>query len=313
MITVMEQREKRPDFFIVGAPKCGTTALYEYLAKHPQVFLPHENIEQKEPLYFGSDIVYRLPRTTKDQYLALYAGMKDEKRAGEASVMYLSSRKAAEEIHAFCPDALIIIMLRNPVDMMYSLHSQALYTADEDIEDFEEALNAESDRRMGRRIPRTNKLLNVLFYRDVARYAEQVERYQKTFGKENVYVIIFDDFKKDTAAVYESVLNFLGVDSTHRPDFRIVNPNKRNRSKMLLYILNAPNNIISRIARLILPHMLRSKLREKLVSINTEYSRRLPMDLNLKRRLTDEFASEIEKLSNVLGRDMSCWTHDDEY
>ena len=143
----------KPNFFIVGAPKCGTSALYEYLGAHPEIFMS----PYKEPHFFGSDLQQRW-RPTKSQYFSCFAKARDEKRVGEASVHYLYSKCAAAEIKEFCPEARIIIMLRDPVEMLYSLHSQSIFSGNEVINDFEEALEAEADRKLGRRIPRGIKL-----------------------------------------------------------------------------------------------------------------------------------------------------------
>lgn len=163
---------------------------------------------------------------------------------GEASVWYLYSKKAAQEIKAFNPDADIIIMLRNPVDMMYSLHSHKLFTGSEDIEDFEEALKAEEDRKRGLRLPDTKRdLLEGCFYKEVASYYEQVKRYLDIFGEDKVHIIIYEDFKNDTAEVYKKVLRFLGVCEDFLPDFRIVNPNKIVKSNLLRdFLLEPPHN-----------------------------------------------------------------------
>jgi len=134
---------RRPNFFIVGAPKCGTSALFAYLNQHPQVFMAH----LKELHFFGTDVRYPA-RPTLDQYLLHFAKAREELRVGEASTSYLFSQSAAQEIRAFNPAARIVIMLRNPVDMMYSLHSEMLYWLNEDIEDFEAALEAEEKRKV---------------------------------------------------------------------------------------------------------------------------------------------------------------------
>jgi hypothetical protein len=112
-----------PDFFIVGAFKSGTTALYDYLRLHPQVFMPFH----KEPLFFGDDLSRRYGRMTRAQYEALFADAKAGQRVGEASAWYLYSRSAAREIRGASPQAQIIVMLRNPVDVMYAQHSQLLF------------------------------------------------------------------------------------------------------------------------------------------------------------------------------------------
>src|SRR6188472_2624317 len=160
--------EHRPDFFIVGAFKSGTTALYDYLGQHPQVFMPFH----KEPLFFGDDLTRRYGRMTREQYLSLFADAGNGQRVGEASAWYLYSRCAADEIRGFAPEAQIIVMLRNPVDVMHAQHSQLLFNAAEDITDFAEALAAEPERRRGERLPPGPIRLETLYYRESVRFAE---------------------------------------------------------------------------------------------------------------------------------------------
>ena len=245
----------RPNFFIVGAPKCGTTALHAYLDAHPEIFMSH----YKEPHFFGSDL-RRRRRPTKSQYFSCFARARNEKRVGEASALYLYSKRAAAEIKEFCPEARIIIMLRDPVEMLYSKHSQSIFSGNEVINDFEEALEAEADRKLGLRIPRGVKLDAILFYRDIGRYTEQVQRCFDVFGRANVHVIVYDDFQDDTASVYRETLRFLGVDQEFQPCFEVKNPNKVVRNRVLHRILRSPRSPLVRIGRLIIPFRFHRKV-----------------------------------------------------
>ena len=112
----------KPNLFIVGAPKCGTTFLYHYLKQHPEIYFP----DFKEPHFFGSDLIRK--NGAYDLSLNNYKSLfnSDKKIIGEASTFYIFSKNAAKEIYDFNPDAKIIIMLRNLVDLAYSLHSQLL-------------------------------------------------------------------------------------------------------------------------------------------------------------------------------------------
>jgi hypothetical protein len=293
---------RTPDFFIVGAPKCGTTALNDYLAKHPEIFMA-----EKELHYFGTDIVLRYQRMKLEEYLGKFRLAGDKKRVGEASVWYLSSRKAALEIKEFCPHADIIIMLRNPVDMLYSLHSQLVYNGDEDIEDFEAALRAEEDRRRGLRIPRATMYPGGLQYRQIARYADQIKRYFDVFPREKILIILYDDLKNDTAAVYRDTLRFLKVRDDFQPELRITNPNKIVRSKELLnFLVDTPSGVM-RLARTLMPEALRRKVKNGLNRLNTKFQKRMPMDPGMRQKLTNEFAPEIDRLGDLIGRDLSMW------
>jgi len=297
-------RMKTPDFFLVGAPRCGTTAMIEYLRQHPDVFIPRK----KELYFFGSDLrVLDRPRITKEDYVSCFSDARDEKRAGEGSVWYLHSKTAALEIRAFAPSASIIIMLRNPVDMMYSLHSHHLYTGNEDIEDFEAALEAEEDRKRGLRVPKHRSVAGDLLYRDAAKYARQVKRYLDVFGRENVLVIIFDDFTRDPASVFRDACGFLGVENDFHPEFRIINSNKRVRSRTLQHLVISSPRPVQCLADTVMPGGLRRRLRWRLRLLNTKYESRPPMKPQLRRRLQAEFLPEVERLSELLGRDLTHW------
>jgi hypothetical protein len=292
-----------PDFFIVGAFKSGTTALYEYLRQHPQVFMPFH----KEPLFFGDDLTRRYGRMTRDQYLDLFREARPDQRAGEASAWYLYSKSAAREIAAASPGAGIVVMLRNPVDVMYAQHSQLLFNVEEDIVDFGAALAAEPDRRRGERLPPGPLRVENLYYRESVRFAEQVRRYLDAFGNERVHVIVFDDFRDDTPAAYRAVLEFLGVDPTFTPDFEVRNPNKQVRFKALQRLVYQPPGPLLRAVPVLRRFPLVHRLRERVLSMNSAARRRPAMDPGLRRRLLDELAPEIEELGRLIGRDLSAW------
>lgn len=294
----------RPDFFIVGAPKCGTTAMYDYLRQHPQVFVPFI----KEPLFFGDDLTRRYGRMSLEEYLALFRDAREGQRIGEASAWYLYSASAAEEIKAFSPEARIIVMLRDPVDMMYAQHSQLLFSAQEDIVDFGEALDAEPDRRRGERLPSGPVRPENLFYRDSARFSGQLQRYLDVFGPERVHVIVNDDLAADTPGVFRGVLEFLEVDPSVEVQFGRSNPNKRVRNPVLQRLVFAPPGGLVRLAPILRRFPGVHALRALVLRANSAPAPRQPMDPGLRRRLTAEFAPEVERLSTMLGRDLSAWS-----
>jgi hypothetical protein len=296
---------RRPDFFLVGAPRSGTTAMDAYLKQHPEIFMPR----LKDLHFFGSDLPFvHRPTRTERGYLAHFEPARDQKRVGESSVWYLYSRRAAGEIKAFCAEAAILIMLRNPVDMMYSLHSQRLAIGGEDIEDFARALAAEGDRRRGISLPRHPGMQEAVFYRRIARYADQVERYLEVFGRDNVHVVVFDDFQRDTAHAYADVLRFLGVSADFRPDFPVLNANRRTVSKTATRLLWRPPALVLRLGSLLVSRTAQRRAVEFLTRLVAKTEPRPPMDPALRRQLQAEFASEVERLSALLGRDLTGWT-----
>jgi hypothetical protein len=294
--------DRLPDFFIVGAPKCGTTAMYDYLRQHPQVHMSFV----KEPLYFGSDLNARYGRMSADEYEALFRDAPPGTMRGEASAWYLYSSEAAREIASVRPDARIVVMFRNPIDVMYAQHSQLLYNRQENIVDFEEALEAEEDRVAGRRLPPGPLRPENLFYRRMVRFAEQLERYHAAFGRDLVHVIVFDDLRADVRSVYRRLLEFLAVAPTIEVDLTPSNENKRVRAAWLQALIwNPPliGPLIPRLRRFPIVHRARALL----LRANSRQAARPPMAPALRARLAEEMRPELERLGALIGRDLGHW------
>jgi hypothetical protein len=294
-----------PNFFLVGAPKCGTSAMVSYLRQHPDIFIP----AYKEFHYFGTDTHYP-KRPNRDEYLSVFARAQREQRIGEGSTSYLVSKRAATEIKAFNSSARILIMLRNPVEMMYSLHSEVLYWVNEDLLNFEEALAAETLRKQGQGLPRRIHIADYLYYREIARYSPQVQRYFDTFGRDNVHVIVHDDCKEDMARVFRETLQFLNVDPNFRVTFATKNSNKRVRSRAFQDFLLNPPRSVRWVRDDLMPTRMRELVFGGLRGLNTVFEPRLPMSPDLRKQLQAEFASEVECLGELLGRDLSHWSRD---
>jgi hypothetical protein len=295
---------KKPDFFIVGAFKAGTTALYEYLRAHPQLFMS----VPKEPMYFGQDLTPRYRRMTEDEYLALFKDAREDQHAGEASPWYLYSRSAAREIHDFDPASRAIIMLRNPVDVMYSQHSQLVFNQREDLTDFAQALAAEDDRLAGHRLPADAIRPEALYYRRSVNFPEQIERYLDVMGRERVHYVVFDDLVADPRAVYRDTLQFLGVDPTVEVDLSVYNPNKRPRSGAVQKLIFAPRGPMKRVFGRLRSMPVMHRVRDALVSANSATAQREKMDAELRAQLTAEFAPQVAELGRLIGRDLSAWS-----
>lgn len=297
---------RKPDFFVVGAPKSGTTSLYYYLKAHPQVFLPR----RKELLFFCDDLHFNFPLLSEEQFLNYYRDAGDKSISGEVSVWNLFSRSAAQKIFDLNPDSRIIILLRNPVDMLYALHSNHVFNDNEIIADFEEALSAEEDRKKGKRIsPVIKGPVEGLYYSEIVKYAEQVQRYYEVFAKEKVKVILFDDFIVDTKRVFTDLLRFLEVDESYKPEFKTHNASKTVKSSALKKFTIDPPSWLKRIGRKIFPHQ--SKRRDVLMhllwKINTREELRKALAPELRFRLIQEFTPGIRKLEKVIDRDLSAW------
>jgi hypothetical protein len=301
---------KKPNFFLVGAPKSGTTAMVQYLAAHPDIFMGI-----KEMHFFGQDLHFRTPfyRHNLKEYLQEFQRCNGESRIGEASVWYLLSSEAASEIKAFRPDARIIIMLREPVEMLYSLYYQLRYLGEEHLSTFEQALTAQPERSVGRGISRHACFAQGLVYRQAALYVNQVKRYFDVFGRDRVRVIIYDDLASEPLKVYRDTLEFLDVDRTCGPtNFSVVNGSKSVRYPALRAVAKDPLLHSSlALLRPWLPRYLLGALRtldRYLWKINTRFEKRPPLRPGLLAKLKSEFAPEVGRLSELLGRDLTTWS-----
>jgi hypothetical protein len=303
--------QKTPDFFIVGAPKCGTTAMTEYLSWHPDIFMA-----RKEMHYFGRDLQWgsQIFRRQPQEYWKEFQAWNGQARAGEASVWYLYSSHAAAEIKAYSPRARIIIMVREPSDMLHALYHQFRLDGNEQLPTFAEALAAEPDRRAGRRCTRHTYFRQGLQYHAVAGFTRQIQRYFEVFGRERVQVVLYDDFAADTAAVYRRMLGFLGVEPTRMPEgFPVINGNHRVRSPFLRDLMSDPLVRGTALAlRSWMPRRLFTTLQQlesQLMQLNFRPARRPPLDEELRQRLKEDFAPEVAQLGELLGRDLSHWSN----
>ncbi len=313
--------ERAPDFFIVGHPKCGTTALYQMLRVHPQIFMP----ELKEPWYLASDMQPRFPPPrsasppeTLQEYLALFAEAGEGQRAGEASSAYLLSRTAAAQIAELAPDAKIIAILREPASFLRSLHLQLLRTHVEASKDLRRAIELEPLRRSGRKIPRRSHRPQLLMYSDHVRYVEQLRRYRSVFGEEQLLILIYDDFRDDNEATVRSVLRFLDVGDDVPVVPREANPtNVRMRSQHLDELLNmisVGRGPATRLAKAALKAISTEPLRDGAMRMTRRrliLGRPPAADESLMLELRRRFAGEVAALSEYLDRDLvRLWGYD---
>lgn len=294
----------RPDFFIVGAPKCGTTSLHDYLRQHPGIFMP----AAKELNFFGSDRVLRhTPRLTLEEYLSHFTAAAPGARVGEASVSYLRSTRAAAEIAEFSPAAQAIIMLRNPVDVMHALHAELTFLGVEDL-DFTAALAAEADRRDGRRIPAAANNPRAMLYREAVDFPDQIRRYFDALGRARVHIVLFEDFREGTMASVREAYRFLGIDSSFEPNLPVLNASKTPRSRIVQRVAAAPPEWLRRSVRRLLPRPARKRVYRQVMKLNAHRQARTPIPADLREQLTADLAPMVEELGRLLGLDLSRWT-----
>lgn len=235
---------RKANLFIVGAPKCGTTAWVEYLQTHPDIFFT-----EKEYCFFARDLPNFRFVHSDAEYAELFVGAGGAKIIGEASAMYLFSRVAARAIRHYNANAKILIFLREQEEYLPSLHNQYLREFSEDIEDFETAWRL-SGRRPPETVPKTSLEPRTLNYAAMGRFHEQVGRYLAAFPAEQLRVVRFGDWVADPRATYLQILDFLGVEDDGRVDFPSVNPGMRYRSQRLAHFLLYPPDVVRKLVRL---------------------------------------------------------------
>ncbi len=315
-------KRRLPDFFIVGHPKSGTTALHQMLSAHPQIHMP-----LKEPRFFAPELRTRfrslgpgrLPETL-ESYLALFAGAGAEQRVGDATPSYLRSETAARRIAEVQPDARIIAVLREPASFLRSFHLQSVHNHTETEKDFQRAITLEPARREGRHIPRFSHSPEALLYSNHVRYVEQLRRYHAAFGPEQVLVLIYDDFRADNAGTVRRVLSFLDLDDPGSsvevietkplPAIRSLTLHQLTRVVGVAHRNPQSRSPLMRTVNTLLPPRLHSdtfgRLWRRLV-----YTPARPPDAAFMLELRRRFKPEVVALSEYLDRDLvTLWGYD---
>lgn len=298
---------RQPDFFIIGAPKCGTTALSEYLRSHPRIYFS----VPKEPHYYCTDFSERF-RTiySKEQYAECFQGADERHLAvGEGSVWYLFSDAAVPSILASHPEAKFVVMVRNPLDMVRSFHAQAVFSRDETIEDFETAWRMQNRRAEGRGIPPTCREPRILQYRKVASLGWQYGRLLRCVSRRQVMAIVFDDLVGDPSAVYHDVLSHLGVPVDSRDSFPRINESRAHRSKLIGNFLQRPPRALVEVALKARNAIGIERLGvlDYLTRVNTRRAKLQPLSIRMHEELVTAFRDDVLLLSQLIGRDLTHW------
>jgi hypothetical protein len=316
-----ESAARVPYFFIAGHAKCGTTALYEALRAHPQVWMP----DVKEPRYFATDMRRRftparsgrLPETM-EEYLALFAAAPPDAIVGEASPSYVVSHSAPRLIAKARPDARIVVIFREPADFLRSLHLQLIQSHVETQRDLATALSLEVERAHGHKIPRRSHRPQSLQYSEHVRYSDQLARLRAAFAEEQLLVLIYDDLRADNPGTLQRVLRFIGADPALSPrGAPQANPSVLIRAQGLETAMNALATgrgplgaAASRAVKTLLPASARRRamsiVRSQLIAGDVP-----PVDDALMRTLRRRYKGEVEAFGEAIDRDLiGLWGYD---
>jgi hypothetical protein len=310
-----------PNFFLVGAPKAGTTALYRYLDQHPGIYMspikePHfladeirvENFADQfrkmaevrlsaQAEYLRGPVSEKFsggPISEWIDYLKLFQCVSGETAIGEASVCYLWSESAPRNIASRFPEAKILMVLRNPIERAHSQYAHMLSFAETRIT-FGEHIDA-AIRSTGTRLGELYPFLRF------GLYYEQVKRYQSLFGASQIQIHFYEDFSRGPLTVLREIFRFLSVDPTFVPDFS----NRHMEARIPRSI--AAKNILKRmglwdVVRRSLPSGLRGRLR----SAAFQPRNTLGISPAERIRLAEYYREDVNNLSKLLDRDLSAW------
>ena len=245
--------DNKPNLFLIGAPKCGSTSLYQYLRAHPEIYMS----PSKEPGFFLSS--WKSCRNNMESYLDLFIGRtKRHLYAGEATTLYLRSRRAIDNLYKFDSNANIIVLVRNPLELAPAFHSEMLNVQCEDVQRFERAWEIREKRLLGEMLPdyiHYGRHKHLLDYGNIALLGEQLEYLYSVFPVNQVKVLVYDDFKRDAGAATRSVLRWLGVDENVDIEYATHRKNVNIRSHFLARFLHQPPDwirvIVSRLKKMI--------------------------------------------------------------
>ena len=290
---------KKPNFFIVGAPKCGTTSLASWLARHPEVFMS----PVKEPHFFSTDFSLG-DFNDENSYFALFVdACPNHIAVGEASATYLRSEVAVRNIENIYRDARYIVMLRNPIDMAYSLHWQAVFSGDENIENFEQAWRLNSKRENGQDIPPNCRDPKVVQYRRFCSLGNQLSRLYETVDRKRVLPVFLEDLKDNTLQEWTRILAFLGVSYWDDLEFRPQNRAKHWRWQWVRDL----QRLYGETRRRFGVPPLGWGVFKYLNRVAVKESDRMPLSNELRRELVKTFSDDIDLLAELTDRDLSHW------
>jgi hypothetical protein len=292
---------KKPNFFIIGAPKCGTTSLAHYLSQHPNVFIT----KPKEPGHYCTDFGYYEYKDRK-KYFELYEKAGEKHLAvGEGSATYLYSKQAIPNILKEFPDAKFIVMLRNPIEMAPSLHEEMYFGGADNEPNFETAWSLQSSRVSGINIPAGCIEPQYLQYQAACSLGYQVDRLFGWVKREQVLLVLLEDLTNDPRTTWLTVLDFLGLADDGRTSFPVLNQAKEMRLRIVPKLANFYQKFMGRLG----VRPLGLGIMTLLLQLNIKTRQRQPLTNKIKNELMLAFRDDIELLSKHVKRDLSHWVN----
>lgn len=299
---------RMPEFLVVGAPKCGTTSVYAFLAEHPDIFLP----AVKEPHFFydGPSKFAEVQRL--DDYIALFRRARPQQICGEASTCYILSSGAIRAALASCPNVKMIALIRNPIDMIVSYHNQKVYSFEEHVTDFADAWAMSGVRGYGAAVSSSCRAPELLNYREVARLGTRLRSFMEIVPPDQRLVILFDDLVQTPAEVYAQILDFLGASGRDRMGYPKRNVRKDHRWPAFARFVRRPPfplDVIKGVAKKAARPEAK-RLGRLIYGFEATTAGAPTIDPAVKRALCDELRDEVRLIEGLVRRDLRHWLAD---
>lgn len=305
-----------PNFFIVGAPRCGTTALSRYISQHKNICLSRP---KETHFLFKSPANYSSFQAYLNQYTQqFFCHCRPHHFAiGEGSVTYIYSDEVLHRILDMNPDAKFIAMVRNPVDLLRSYHFRLLYIMEEDCWDFQEAWERQESRARGENLPPLCRDPRLLQYKEAGKLGKWIEQLLNIAGRDRCLILVFDDFKRNPRETYQQVCQFLGVEDDGRTSFPRRQPSQFYRFAWLQRLLFHPPQTVMNWATNSSSggpiwqwqQLALLRLHRGLRTLNAVKQQPPSLAPEMKEHLQDTFAEDVERLSELLGRDLTPWVN----
>ncbi|OGF53201.1 MAG: sulfotransferase [Candidatus Fraserbacteria bacterium RBG_16_55_9] len=292
-----------PNFLVIGAAKCGTTSLYQYLKQHPQIYVT----PIKETNFFaldGQQLDFRGPGdqeakcrfsiTDVETYRAQFQGVTTEKALGEVCPAYLYSPRAPERIQHHVPHAKLIAVLRNPVERAYSSYLMAVRVGRERL-DFARALQEEPNRIQNK--------WGWGHYVSMGFYYTQLKRYFDRFDPRQIKIYLFEDLSAGPLGILKDIFRFLEVDEAFAPDVSVRHNVTGIPRSRVLRVLNTRLFPLKEAVKPFLPVRVRQLMSE----LKNRDLVKLPLAPEMRKKLIEVYREEITKLQGLIQKDLSSW------
>lgn len=277
-----------PTFFLVGAAKSGTSALADILSQHPDVFVS----PVKEPYFLCTN-----PEITEQEYITLFDGAEKYAQSGEATTGYLYDEASPMLIRRLNPAAKILIVLRNPVEMAFSLW-QYMSTNGSEKSTFIAAIQSDEHRRSNLgKLNFVGRPENYI-YISRARYAAQLERYLNAFPVSQVHVEIYEEFRDKPMQCIQRMYEFLEVDSSFKPTVSQINKASSVRSRALHKLIHQRYPVLKSL----IPITMRDAIRKKLKAVNRNSNGVRKISESEYRAALEILKDEVSLVSRLLNR-----------